>query len=163
MGISSIQSYCGAQIFEALGIHQSVIDKYFTWTPSRIGGIDLEIIALEAEMRHRQAYPTRPMPAQYLQSGGDYQWRQDGEYHLFNPQTIHKLQKAVRNNSYATFKEYSELLNAENRPKGNIARLVRVQNTGALSSARRSGTGGIHRAALQDWRHELWLDQQGSP
>jgi glutamate synthase (NADPH/NADH) large chain len=120
MGISSIQSYCGAQIFEALGIHQSVIDKYFTWTPSRIGGIDLEVIALEAEMRHRQAYPTRPMPVQYLQSGGDYQWRQDGEYHLFNPQTIHKLQKAVRNNSYATFKEYSELLNAESAQKGTL-------------------------------------------
>ena len=127
MGISSIQSYCGAQIFEALGIHQSVIDKYFTWTPSRIGGIDLDIIALEAEMRHRQGYPTRPMAAQYLQTGGEYQWRQGGEYHLFNPQTIHKLQKAVRNNSYAVFKEYSELLNAENAQKGTLRSLFKFK------------------------------------
>jgi glutamate synthase (NADPH/NADH) large chain len=128
MGISSIQSYCGAQIFEALGIHQSVIDKYFTWTPSRIGGIDLDIIAQEAEMRHRQAYPTRPMTAQYLQTGGEYQWRQDGEYHLFNPQTIHKLQNAVRNNSYATFKEYSELINGENAQKGTLRGLFEFKN-----------------------------------
>ena len=127
MGISSIQSYCGAQIFEALGIHQSVIDKYFTWTPSRIGGIDLDIIALEAEMRHRQGYPTRSMTAQYLQTGGEYQWRQGGEYHLFNPQTIHKLQKAVRNNSYAVFKEYSELLNAENAQKGTLRSLFKFK------------------------------------
>jgi len=120
MGISSIQSYCGAQIFEALGIHQSVIDKYFTGTPSRIGGIDLDIIAQESEMRHQQGYPTRSMGMQYLQAGGEYQWRERGEYHLFNPLTIHKLQKAVRNNSYPVFKEYSELLNSENAQKGTL-------------------------------------------
>ena len=113
MGISSIQSYCGAQIFEAIGIHQSVIDRYFTWTPSRIGGIDIDIIAQEAEMRHKQGYPKRQLMTNVLPTGGEYQWRQDGEYHLFNPLTIHKLQKAVRNNSYADFKEYSALLNAE--------------------------------------------------
>ncbi len=110
MGISTIQSYCGAQIFEALGIHQSVIDKYFTWTTSRIGGIDLEIIAREAELRHKQGYPDRPYNGHNLPSGGEYQWRQDGENHLFNPQTIHKLQQACRTNDYATFKEYSKLI-----------------------------------------------------
>jgi len=128
MGISSIQSYCGAQIFEALGIHQSVIDKYFKWTSSRIGGIDLEVIALEAEMRHRQGYPTRPTHEKYLQTGGEYQWRQDGEYHLFNPQTIHKLQKAVRDNNYTAFKEYSELINAENAKKGTLRSLFEFKN-----------------------------------
>jgi glutamate synthase (ferredoxin) len=77
MGISSIQSYCGAQIFEALGIHQSVIDKYFTWTSSRIGGIDLAIIAQEAEMHHHQGYPDRMMAMRHLQTGGEYQWRRE--------------------------------------------------------------------------------------
>jgi glutamate synthase (ferredoxin) len=164
MGISSIQSYCGAQIFEALGVHQSVIDKYFTWTPSRIGGIDLGVIALEAEMRHRHAYPTRPMTAQYLQSGGDYQWRQDGEYHLFNPQTIHKLQKAVRNNSYATFKEYSELLNAETAQKGTLrglfefkipARSVPLEEVESVEAiVRRFKTGAMSYGSISKEAHE---------
>jgi glutamate synthase (ferredoxin) len=123
MGISSIQSYCGAQIFEAVGVHQSVIDKYFAWTPSRIGGIDLDVIAQEAEMRHKLGYPRRSLTAKYLPTGGEYQWRHEGEYHLFNPQTIHKLQKAVRNNSYADFKEYSALLNAEEAQKGTLRAL----------------------------------------
>jgi glutamate synthase (ferredoxin) len=128
MGISAIQSYCGAQIFEALGIHQSVIDRYFTWTPSRIGGIDIDIIAREAEMRHKLGY--RPLGTNTLPTGGEYQWRQDGEYHLFNPQTIHKLQKAVRNDSYADFKEYSALLNAENAQKGTLRALFEFKEMG---------------------------------
>lgn len=128
MGISAIQSYCGAQIFEAIGIHQSVIDRYFTWTPSRIGGIDIDIIAKEAEMRHRLGYPTRPLIEKVLPSGGEYQWRRDGEYHLFNPLTIHKLQKAVRNNNYAEFKEYSALLNAETAQKGTLRGLFEFKD-----------------------------------
>jgi len=129
MGISSIQSYCGAQIFEAIGIHQSVIDKYFTWTPSRIGGIDIDIIAKEAEMRHRMGYPKRAVASNVLPTGGEYQWRNEGEYHLFNPLTIHKLQKAVRNNSYADFKEYSALLNAEIAQKGTLRGLFEFKKT----------------------------------
>ncbi|RPI95277.1 MAG: glutamate synthase large subunit, partial [Chloroflexi bacterium] len=128
MGISSIQSYCGAQIFEVLGIHQSVIDKYFTWTPSRIGGIDLAIIAQEAEMRHRQGYPDRTMAARHLQTGGEYQWRHEGEYHLFTPETGHKLQKAVRTDSYKAFKEYSESINQSNAQKGTLRSLFEFRN-----------------------------------
>ncbi len=123
MGISTIQSYCGAQIFEALGIHQSVIDKYFTWTPSRIGGIDIDVIAREAEMRHKLGYAERRISAHTLPSSGEYQWRSQGEYHLFNPLTIHKLQKAVRTGSYADFKEYSVLINAEEAKKGTLRSL----------------------------------------
>ncbi|MBK9925286.1 MAG: glutamate synthase large subunit [Anaerolineales bacterium] len=130
MGISAIQSYCGAQIFEAIGIHQSVIDKYFTWTPSRIGGIDIDVIAQEAEMRHKQGFPKRPMVSNVLPTGGEYQWRREGEYHLFNPQTIHKLQKAVRNNSYTDFKEYSALLNAEVAQKGTLRGLFEFKDMG---------------------------------
>ena len=124
MGISSIQSYCGAQIFEALGIHQSVIDKYFTWTPSRIGGIDLGVIAREAEMRHLDGYPKRSSGGLTLKTGGEYQWRQDGEYHLFNPRTIHSLQQATQNNNYAMFKEYSRLVNDQTTQLGTLRGLL---------------------------------------
>jgi len=115
MGISTIQSYHGAQIFEAVGLATEVVEKYFTWTPSRIQGISLDVIAEEALTRHRQAYPERQVNGE-LEAGGQYQWRDSGEFHLFNPQSIHKLQLACRVGSYAKFKEYAELINnqAEN-------------------------------------------------
>jgi len=111
MGISTIQSYRGAQIFEAVGLNSSVIDKYFTWTPSRIEGVGLDVIAEEVLCRHRQAFPERQVNGATLDPGGQYQWRADGEYHLFNPQTIHKLQLACRLGSYKIFQEYAELIN----------------------------------------------------
>ena len=87
MGISTIQSYRGAQIFEAVGLRQDVIDKYFTWTPSRIGGIGIDVIAQEVLLRHRAAFPDRATSNGHaLPVGGQYQWRADGEYHLFNPE-----------------------------------------------------------------------------
>ncbi|MDF2522577.1 MAG: glutamate synthase large subunit [Clostridiales bacterium] len=113
MGISTIQSYQGAQIFEAIGIAQSVIDKYFTSTPSRIAGIDLEIIAKEAQMRHSKAFADRLAEDKTLEAGGVYQWRKDGEYHMYNPETIHKLQYSCRTGSYDTFKEYTKLLDQQ--------------------------------------------------
>jgi glutamate synthase (ferredoxin) len=127
MGISTIQSYCGAQIFEALGIHQSVIDKYFTLTPSPIGGIDMDIIAIEAQMRHHQAYPERASKENTLPIGGEYQWRSEGENHLFNPQTIHLLQKACRNNDFATFKRYSQLINDQSGKLGTLRGLFELK------------------------------------
>ena len=113
MGISTIQSYRGAQIFEAIGINEQVIDKYFTWTSTRVEGIGMEEIAKEVEIRHRHAFPDRPVALRTLDTGGQYQWRRDGEYHLFNPETIHKLQKAVRSGDYNVFKEYSKLINEQ--------------------------------------------------
>ncbi|HEV8186694.1 MAG TPA: glutamate synthase large subunit [Pyrinomonadaceae bacterium] len=107
MGISTTQGYCGAQIFEAIGLDQNTVDKYFTWTPSRIGGANLDVIAEEVRRRHAAAFIDQPT----LESGGHYQYRKDGEPHLFNPFTVHKLQAACRTGSYATFKEYSELVN----------------------------------------------------
>ena len=107
MGISTTQGYCGAQIFEAIGLDQDTIDKYFTWTPSRISGTNLDVIAEEVRRRHAAAFIEQPT----LESGGHYQYRKDGEPHLFNPFTVHKLQAACRTGSYATFKEYSELIN----------------------------------------------------
>ncbi len=107
IGISSIQSYHGAQIFEALGINKSVIDKYFTWTASRVGGIGLEEIARETIMRHNKAFSEEEV----LESGSAYQWRSDGESHLYNPETIVMLQQSCRKGDYSLFKKYSSVLN----------------------------------------------------
>jgi glutamate synthase (ferredoxin) len=115
MGISTIQSYRGAQIFEAVGLNRNVIDKYFTWTASRVEGVGLDVIAKEVEMRHREAFPDRSVNGHVLDVGGHYQWRQGGEYHLFNPQTVHKLQRACRSADYKVFKEYSGLVNEQHK------------------------------------------------
>jgi len=111
MGISTIQSYHGAQIFEAIGLNTEVVDKYFTWTPSRIQGVGIEVIAAEALARHSRAFPARDAVNTELDAGGQYQWRDGGEYHLFNPQTIHKLQTACRLGSEKIYREYAELVN----------------------------------------------------
>ncbi|RME83321.1 MAG: glutamate synthase large subunit [Caldilineae bacterium] len=113
MGISTIQSYCGAQIFEALGLNQAFVDKYFTWTPTRIEGIGLQEVYEEVYRRHRLAFPTHQLNGKVLPVGGDYKWRSDGERHLLNPQTIYTLQKAVRTGDYETFKEYTRLVNEQ--------------------------------------------------
>ncbi len=115
MGISTIQSYWGAQIFEAIGLKQSFINRYFTWTPSRVEGVGIEVIAQEVLARHQHAFPDRPVNGHTIESGGQYQWREDGEFHLFNPQTIHKLQAAARTGSYKLFKEYSALVNEQSK------------------------------------------------
>ena len=111
MGISTVQSYCGAQIFEAIGLNRDVIDRYFTWTPSRIEGIGLDVIAAEVKARHDHAFPDRSVNGRTLDAGGHYQFRREGEYHLFNPETVHKLQFACRTGSYKVFKSYSDLVN----------------------------------------------------
>jgi len=111
MGISTIKSYCGAQVFEAVGLNQELIDRYFTWTASRIGGIGLDEIVVEAIRQHAQAFPPNSVNEHTLDVQGQYQYRKDGESHLFNPKTIHLLQKACRNADYATFKAYSTLIN----------------------------------------------------
>lgn len=113
MGISTIQSYRGAQIFEAVGLNHSVVDKYFTWTASRVEGVGIDVIAEEVARRHKTAYPERQMNGHTLDTGGQYQWRRDGEYHLFNPETVHKLQFAVRTGSYEVFKEYTRAVNEQ--------------------------------------------------
>lgn len=112
MGISTIQSYRGAQIFEAVGIAKSVIDQYFTRTSSQVGGITLDIIAKETLMRHEAAFaPEHKEKA--LEIGSDFQFRKDGEYHAFNPKTVHALQKACREGDYEQFKVYSKAANEQ--------------------------------------------------
>ncbi|MBE0696661.1 MAG: glutamate synthase subunit alpha, partial [Anaerolineaceae bacterium] len=124
MGISCIESYCGAQIFEAVGLNQKSIDKYFTGTPSRIGGIGLEVISREAAMRHAHAFPERSFNGRTLEVGGQYQWREDGEHHLFNPETVYKLQQACRNNDFKTFQSYSKLIDDQSRHLGTLRGLL---------------------------------------
>jgi glutamate synthase (NADPH) large chain len=113
MGISTIQSYRGAQIFEAIGIHKEVIDKYFTRTSSRLGGIKLDIIEKEVLMRHRKAFVERKDYNRTLESGDEFQYRKNGEDHQYNPSTIHTLQHACRTNNFETFKKYSKMLTDE--------------------------------------------------
>src|SRR5581483_5862740 len=96
MGISTVASYTGAQVFEAIGLDGAVIDEYFTGTASRIGGVGLDVLAAEVATRHRMAHEERPTERAHreLEVGGEYQWRREGEYHLFNPKTVFKLQHA---------------------------------------------------------------------
>lgn len=120
VGISTLQSYCGSQIFEAVGLNQDFVDKYFTWTPSRIGGVGIEVISQEAVLRHAHAFPKRPLNGRTLEVGGQYQWREDGEHHLFNPESVYKLQIACRNNDFKTFQEYSKLINDQSKRLGTL-------------------------------------------
>jgi glutamate synthase (ferredoxin) len=115
IGISTLQSYRGAQIFEAIGLNRSVIDRYFTWTASRIEGVGLDVLAEETIRRHQQAFPDRDVNGHSLDVGGEYQWRKDGEAHLFSPEAIHALQKAVRTGDYDQFKQYCALVNEQNQ------------------------------------------------
>ncbi|HPF99474.1 MAG TPA: glutamate synthase large subunit [Kiritimatiellia bacterium] len=127
MGISTLQSYCGAQIFEAVGLSAAVIDKYFTATPSRIGGIGLDEIARETQMRHARAFPPQHVTGSLdLDVGGQYQWRRNGEYHLFNPVSIAKLQQAARSNDEKLYGEYAELINSQSRQLSTLRGLLEI-------------------------------------
>ncbi|MGH7996738.1 MAG: glutamate synthase large subunit [Opitutaceae bacterium] len=133
MGISAIQSYRGAQVFEALGLRQDVIDHYFTWTASRVGGIGLDVIAQEVLARHRAAFPARAsVNGHVLESGGLYQWRSDGEAHLFTPESIHRLQKAVRTDSYTAFKDYARLIDGQSRNLCTLRSLLEFKPGAAI-------------------------------
>ena len=114
MGISTLQSYRGAQVFEAIGLNKSLVDQYFTGTASRLEGVGLDVLAREAAMKHEHAYRRTTESETELQIGGDYQYRIGGEYHLINPETISKLQRAVRENRYDTFQEFTDLIDKQN-------------------------------------------------
>ncbi|HEX9260655.1 MAG TPA: glutamate synthase large subunit, partial [Acidimicrobiales bacterium] len=110
MGISTVASYTGAQVFEAIGLGHELVDEYFTGTVSRLGGIGLDEIAAEVAARHKVAHPDRPEERSHrrLELGGEYQWRREGEYHLFNPETVFRLQHATRAKRYDVFKQYTK-------------------------------------------------------
>src|SRR3989442_14946013 len=109
MGISTLQSYCGAQIFEAVGLCRDLVDRYFTGTASRVSGIGIDVIAEQASRRHARAFPERPVGVADLPWGGEYQWRRGGEHHTGNPDMIARPQHSTRSGSYTPFKANSRL------------------------------------------------------
>jgi glutamate synthase (NADPH/NADH) large chain len=129
MGISTVASYTGAQVFEAIGLDGAVIDEYFTGTASRIGGVGLDVLAAEVATRHRMAHEERPSERAHreLEVGGEYQWRREGEYHLFNPKTVFKLQHATRSKQYSIFKEYTAAVDSQSERLGTLRGLLRLQ------------------------------------
>ena len=129
MGISTLQSYRGAQIFEAVGLDGAFVDRYFTWTASRIGGIGIETVAEEVTRRHARAFPQRGREDDELDSGGEYQWRRDGEYHLFNPETVFKLQHATRSGQIEVYREYAERVNDQSRQRATLRGLFTFKST----------------------------------
>ncbi|HZE97038.1 MAG TPA: glutamate synthase large subunit, partial [Planctomycetota bacterium] len=164
MGISTIQSYRGSQIFEAIGLGQELIDQYFTWTASRVGGIGLAVIAKEVRMRHERAFPDRPTNGHVLEAGGQYQWRREGEHHLFNPETIHRLQYACRTANYKVFQEYSELVNNQTKRMNTLrglmdfrldARPVPIEEVESVESlVKRFKTGAMSYGSISKEAHE---------
>ena len=127
MGISTLRSYRGAQIFEALGLSQDLVDRYFTGTVSRIGGVNLSGIALETILRHRQAYSARNPQNVCLPSGGVYQWKADGEFHLWNPMSIAALQAAARENNPVKYAEFAKLINDQSDNPTTLRSLFRFK------------------------------------
>ncbi|NBY45430.1 MAG: glutamate synthase large subunit [Acidimicrobiia bacterium] len=117
MGVSTVASYTGAQIFEAIGLSRELVDEFFTGTVSRLGGISLDEIAQEVAARHATAYPSRPDQRRHrqLELGGEYQWRREGEHHLFNPETVYRLQHSTRSGRYDIFKQYTKSVDDQSR------------------------------------------------
>ncbi len=132
MGISTIQSYQGAQIFEAVGINSKVIDKCFYGTVSRLGGLGFNEIAKEILIRHKLAFPEKPILNQRLEVGGVYQWKRRGEYHLFNPDTIHLLQQSTRRGDYQLFKKYSEKVNDQTIQAATLRGLLQFKKRNSV-------------------------------
>ncbi|MEM6255531.1 MAG: glutamate synthase large subunit [Cyanobacteria bacterium P01_D01_bin.156] len=162
IGISTLQSYRGAQIFEAIGLNQSVIDKYFTWTASRIEGIGIDVITQEAMLRHGHGFAERgDIPV--LDVGGNYQWRKEGEAHLFNPDTIHTLQQAVRSGDYDTYKHYADLVNDQSKQHFTLRGLLDFKDRQPISIdevepveaiTRRFKTGAMSYGSISKEAHE---------
>ncbi|HLY82356.1 MAG TPA: glutamate synthase-related protein, partial [Acidimicrobiales bacterium] len=146
MGISTVASYTGAQVYEALGLGHDLVERYFTGTVSRLGGIDLDVIAAEVAARHAKAWPSRATQLAHrdLDAGGEYQWRREGEYHLFNPETVFKLQHATRSRRYEIFKEYTRAVNDQARQMATLRGLFELRLPGAGAGATAAdGNGAV--------------------
>ena len=165
MGISTLQSYRGAQIFEAVGLSDGLIDRYFTWTPSRIGGIGIGEIEAESARRHESAYPEHEVAGNAaLQAGGQYQWRHNGEYHMWNPESIANVQKATRLNDPKTFSEFTRHIDSESRRLCTIRGLLEFKLDAepvpmdevepASEIVRRFATGAVSLGSISREAHE---------
>jgi glutamate synthase (NADPH/NADH) large chain len=170
MGVSTVASYTGAQIFECLGLSQAVVDKYFTGTASRLGGIELDTIAEEVARRHATAYPRRGIAPAHreLEIGGEYQWRREGEPHLFDPETVFRLQHATRTGRYDVFKQYTERVNDQSERLMTLRGLFAFKDPAAQGRApvpieevepvseivKRFSTGAMSYGSISQEAHE---------
>jgi len=166
MGISTVASYTGAQVFEAIGLDKSLVKTHFTGTTSQIGGIDLDTLAQETTQRHRRAFLDNPAQQAHrgLDIGGEYQWRQEGEHHLFNPETVHRLQHATRTKQYQIFKEYTELIDNQAERLGTLRGLFEFRHIrppvpleeveSAAEIMKRFSTGAMSYGSISAEAHE---------
>ncbi len=164
MGISTLQSYRGAQIFEAIGLNKKLVDKYFTGTASRIEGVGLDVLAREAKMKHDYAFRPVSDSDTELDVGGAYQYRVRGEYHLFNPLTVSKLQHAVRQSNFETFKEYTDLINNQAKNLCTLRGLMKLKKAAksvpleevepASEIVKRFATGAMSYGSISKEAHE---------
>jgi glutamate synthase (NADPH/NADH) large chain len=168
MGVSTVASYTGAQIFEAIGLGETVVENCFTGTTSRLGGVDFDVLAEEVARRHRKAFPEDGMHASHreLEVGGDYQWRREGEAHLFNPQTVFKLQHSTRSGSYEIFKEYTRAVDEQSERlmtlrglfafKDGLRPAVPIEEVEPVSEiVKRFATGAISYGSISKEMHEV--------
>jgi glutamate synthase domain-containing protein 2/glutamate synthase domain-containing protein 1/glutamate synthase domain-containing protein 3 len=164
MGISTLQSYRGAQIFEALGLNENVVDMCFSGTVSRIGGAGFKTIVQEIIQRHKQAYPERrQMNVPYLNTGGIYQWKRDGEFHLWNPESIAALQDATRKGDYIRYKEFAKIINDQSKNPTTLRSLLKFKKTNSISInkveqvskiVKRFATGAMSFGSISRQTHE---------
>jgi glutamate synthase (NADPH/NADH) large chain len=170
MGVSTVASYTGAQIFEALGLSQELVDRYFTGTTSKLGGVGLDVIAEEVARRHRTAYPVDGIAPAHrdLAIGGEYQWRREGELHLFNPETVFRLQHATRAGRYDVFKQYTRAVDDQAEKLMTLRGLFRFKDSGETGRepvpidevepvsaiVRRFSTGAMSYGSISKEAHE---------
>jgi glutamate synthase (NADPH) large chain len=164
MGISTLQSYCGAQIFEAIGLTRELVDRYFAGTASRVSGIGIDTVAEEVRRRHARAFPARPVGAPELDWGGEYQWRRDGEHHTVNPDTVARLQQATRSGNYVVFKEYTRLVDDQSRRRATLRGLIGLRPAAAPvpleevepveAVLKRFATGAMSYGSISQEAHE---------
>ncbi len=167
MGISTVSSYTGAQVFEAIGLGQELIERYFTGTTSRLGGIDLDVLAEEVARRHARAYPRDGIrdPHRRLEVGGEYQWRREGEPHLFDPEAVFRLQHATRERRYDVFRQYTTRVDEQSRRLMTLRGLFRLREgtrepvpidevEPVESIMRRFSTGAMSYGSISQEAHE---------
>ncbi len=167
MGISTLASYTGSQLYQAIGISQQVLDEYFTGLHCPVGGIDLDDIAADVATRHQLAYLDRPDERAHreLEVGGEYQWRREGEYHLFNPDTVFKLQHSTRTGQYKVFKEYTQLVDDQSERMASLRGLLKFKDgvrpsipieevESASEIVKRFSTGAMSYGSISAEAHE---------
>ncbi len=163
MGISTLQSYRGSQIFEAIGISEEVIDKCFTGTTSRIGGVGFDELAQETILRHKSAYYEKKIDEPFLPTGGVYQWKRDGEYHLWNPDSIAAIHQAVRREDYSKYKEFADIINNQDSQPTTLRSLLKFKKTNPIpvdevepveSLVKRFVTGAMSFGSISKETHE---------